>query len=99
VAAVNAINLVLAAEATLVTTVGPVSTLSDFFDVPYQIVGSNAWIARGNGDGSGGWTTGNVGDAVDYSGVAQDWSWAKFTPAAGTPVETRSWGHVKSVYQ
>ena len=96
--AVDAIVLVLAAEATSVTTVGPASDMSDFFDVPYQIVGANARIVRGNGDGSGGWTSGNIGDSVSYS-LPPDNSWARFSPAVGTPVEARSWGHVKSLYQ
>jgi hypothetical protein len=98
-AAVDAIALVLAAEATSVTTVGPVSNTSDFFDVPYQVFGSNAFIVRGNADGSGGWTSGNVGDQVDYSAFAPDWSWAKFSPANLTPTTDQSWGHTKSLYR
>jgi hypothetical protein len=99
VAAVNAIAAVLAAEATSVTTVGPVSNMSDYFDVPYQVIGSNAFIVRGNSDGSGGWASGNVGDSIDYSGpFAPDWSYAKFTPADTTPIETTTWGQIKRLF-
>lgn len=96
--AVDAIVLVLTAESTAVTTVGPPANMSDFFDVPYQIIGSNARIVRGNSDGSGGWTTGNIGDSVDYSGpFAPDQSWASFSPADTTPTEQVTWGHLKAL--
>ena len=98
-AAVEAVIAVLAAESTPVTTVGPVSNTSDFFDVPYQIVGSDARIVRGNGDGAGGWTTGNIGDFIDYSALAADWSWAKFSPVGTVPVTDKSWGLLKSIYR
>jgi len=99
-AAVEFVVTILAAESTPVTTVGPVSNTSDFFDVPYQIVGSDARIVRGNGDGTGGWAAGNIGEFIDYSAVAApDWSWAKFSPVGTVPVENKSWGLLKSIYR
>jgi hypothetical protein len=98
--AVEAVIAVLAAESTPVTSVGPVLNTSVFFDVPYQIIGSNARIVRGNGDGTGGWTAGNVGDSIDYSALAApDWSWAKFSPPGTVSVEKKSWGRLKSLYR
>ena len=97
-AAVDAIVLVLTAESTAVLTVGPPANTPDYFDVPYQIIGSNARIVRGNSDGTGGWTTGNIGDSVDYSGpFAPAWSWAKFTPFDPSPTENVTWGQLKAL--
>jgi len=97
-AAVDAIALVLAAESTPVTTVGPVSDMSDFFDVPYDVVGANARIVRGNSDGSGGWTSGNIGDSVPYSLPPAN-SWANFTPFDPSPTENVTWGQLKALFQ
>ena len=71
----EAVAAVLAAESTAVTTVGPVQ--SDFFDIPYVLVGSNARVVRGNSDGAGGWTTGNLGESVEW--FFEDRPYAKFT--------------------
>jgi hypothetical protein len=95
--AVEAIASALVAESTPVTTVGP--DTSNYYDIPYVIIGSNARIVRGNADGSGGWTSGNAGESVDYGAFAADRSWAKFTPASGTPVEDKVWGQLKRLYQ
>lgn len=96
-AAVDAVNLVLAAESTPVTTVGPVANASDFFYVPYDVFGAQAETVRGSGDGSGGWTTTNIGDRIAFS-LPPATLWAKFAPV-GTAIEDTSWGLMKSLYR
>jgi hypothetical protein len=97
--AVDTLVALLRAESTPVVTVGPGSNPNALFDVPYQIVGTNAKIVRGNGDGAGTWTTGNIGDSVDYSGLALDWWWASFTEVVEIPTDRSSWGDVKSLFR
>jgi len=65
--AAEAVALVLAAESTSVTTVGPVSNTSNYFDIPYQISGAIAFVVRGNSDGLGGWTAGTSAKRIVLS--------------------------------
>jgi hypothetical protein len=97
--AVDALVALLGAESTPVLTVGPVSNPAPYFYVPYQIVGSNAKIVAGNSDDIGGWTTGNIGDSADYSGLALDQWWASFTEVVEVPTDSQSWGQMKSLFR
>jgi hypothetical protein len=97
--AVDALVALLGAESTPVLTVGPVSNPAPYFYVPYQIIGSNAKIVAGNSDDIGGWTTGNIGDSADYSGIALDQWWAVFTEVVEVPTDSQSWGQVKSLFR
>jgi hypothetical protein len=97
--AVDALVALLGAESTPVATVGPVSNPAPYFDVPYQLVGSNARTVRGDGDGSGGWVTGLIGGSVDYSALAAPSWWATFTEVPEVPTDTPSWGQVKSLFR
>ena len=99
-AAVDAVNLVLAAESTPVTTVSPTPNTSDAFVVPYDVSGNNAQIVRGNSDGSGGWTSESTGEWVEYAPpLPEPRAWARFSPAGTVPVQDKSWGLLKSIYR
>jgi hypothetical protein len=97
--AVDALVALLGAESTPVATVGPAPSFFPYFDVPYQIVGSNAKTVRGDGDGSGGWVTGLIGGSVDYSAFALPTMWATFTEVVEVPTESQSWGQIKSLFR
>jgi hypothetical protein len=97
--AVDALVALLGAESTPVATVGPAPSFFPYFDVPYQVVGSNARTVRGDGDGSGGWVTGLIGGSVDYSAFALPTMWATFTEVVEVPTDSQSWGQVKSLYR
>jgi hypothetical protein len=85
---------VLAAESTPVTTVGPEA--SDSYHLPYGITGQSGRVVRGSGDGSGGWTTADVG-FIDW--FTDYLSYARFTEVPQVPNEISSWGQVKSLYR
>jgi hypothetical protein len=94
--AVSEVADVLADESTPVTSAGPATDTSIYYDIPYELNGDNARIVRGIADGAGQWNPGNLGEYVDY--VLEDRSYAKFT-RTDTQVEATSWGRLKTIYR
>ncbi len=90
-AAAATVAVVLNSESTLVITVGPPGFEQPLFNIPWQVQSSNVRVARGEVFASE-WTAGipstgslPTGDAIDYSGLTDSHSWAKFTEAGGPP--------------